>query len=77
MTVKDPRLVAFGAAMKRERQRAGLSQETLAAEANVSRAATSALERGVREPKLFTILALCQAMGIDPGQLLNGIERLP
>jgi transcriptional regulator with XRE-family HTH domain len=77
MTVKDPRLVAFGEAMKRERQRAGLSQETLAAEANVSRAATSALERGVREPKLFTILALSRAMSITPGQLLEGLDKIP
>ena len=71
---KDPLLLAFAAALKRERLRAGLSQETLASEAGLSRTQTSALERAIREPKLGTILKLCEAMGIPPGQLLDALE---
>lgn len=73
VTTKDPRLVAFGEAVLRERTRAGMSQETLAAEAGISRAAASALERGVREPRLFTVLALAQAMRIKPGTLIDAL----
>lgn len=74
MEPKEPLLLAFAAALKRERERAGLSQERLAAEAGLSRTQTSALERAIREPKLGTILKLADAMGISPGQLLDGLE---
>lgn len=74
MNTKDPLLVSFAEALKRERLRAGLSQETLAADAGLSRTQTSALERAIREPKLSTILKLCDALEITPGQLLDGLE---
>ncbi len=75
MDHKNPLLLAFADALKRERLRAGLSQETLAAEAGLSRTQTSALERAIREPKLATILKLCDAMKIAPGELLDDLER--
>lgn len=74
MSTEDPLLASFAEALKRERLRAGLSQERLAAEAGLSRTQTSALERAIREPKLGTILKLCKALEITPGELLNGLE---
>jgi len=31
------------------------------------------LERGGREPKLTTILRLADGLGVEPGELLNGL----
>jgi transcriptional regulator with XRE-family HTH domain len=70
----DPIVAGFGAALKRERLRTGLSQEALAAKAEVDRTQVSSLERGVQEPLLSTVLKLCRAMGVKPGRLLNELD---
>jgi transcriptional regulator with XRE-family HTH domain len=64
----------FGANLRWARGRAGFSQEALAYEAKVDRAAISVYERGVREPNLRTILKLSGALEIRPAVLLRGIE---
>lgn len=47
------------------RERAGLSQEQLAAQAEVSVATVSKIERGaVREPGYFTVIAMLDALGV-------------
>jgi transcriptional regulator with XRE-family HTH domain len=63
----------FGANLKWARQRAGLSQEALANEAEVDRAAVSVFERGRRNPNLRTVLRLARALELPPGVLLRGI----
>ena len=72
--VEGGRAAQFGANLKRERQRAGLSQERLALDAKVDRAAISVYENGGREPNLRTVLKLAQKLEIRPGSLLVGIE---
>lgn len=64
----------FGMNLRWARARVGLSQEGLAFEAKVDRAAISVYERGVREPNLRTILKLSGALGLRPAALLRGIE---
>ena len=63
----------FGANLRWARQRADLSQEALANEAVVDRAAVSVFERGRRNPNLRTILRLARALQLPPGVLLRGI----
>jgi transcriptional regulator with XRE-family HTH domain len=63
----------FGANLRWARQRAGLSQETLAIEAAVDRAAVSVFERGRRNPNLRTVLRLARALELPPGVLLRGV----
>ena len=63
----------FGANLRWARLRAGLSQEALANEAVVDRAAVSVFERGRRNPNLRTILRLARALQLPPGVLLRGI----
>ncbi len=63
----------FGANLRWAREHAGFSQEALANEATVDRAAISVFERGRRNPNLRTILRLARALEIDPGVLLRGI----
>lgn len=66
--------LCFGANLRAVRKSAGLSQETLAHEAEVDRAAISVYERGGREPNLRTILKLARALRLSPVALLDGVE---
>jgi transcriptional regulator with XRE-family HTH domain len=68
------RALHFGKNLHWARARVGMSQEALAFEAKVDRAAISVYERGVREPNLRTILKLSGALGLRPAALLRGIE---
>lgn len=67
----------FGANLKWARKRAGISQERLALDAKVDRAAISVYENGGREPNVRTVLKLAMKLEIRPGILLAGIVRLP
>lgn len=63
----------FGANLKWARTRAGISQERLALDAKVDRAAISVYENGRREPNLRTVLKLALKLQIRPGLLLRDI----
>lgn len=63
----------FGVNLRWARDRAGISQETLALEANVDRAAISVYENGGREPNLRTVLKLARRLEVRPALLLQGI----
>lgn len=64
----------FGANLRAARKGAGHSQEALAYEADVDRAAISVYERGGREPNLRTVLKLARALQMSPVRLLDGVE---
>lgn len=64
----------LGANLRAARKQAGFSQETLAYEAEVDRAAISVYERGGREPNLRTVLKLARALKVRPSSLLDGVE---
>lgn len=66
--------VRLGANLRAARKHAGLSQETLAYEAEVDRAAISVYERGGRGPNLRTVLKLARALGLRPAVLFVGVE---
>lgn len=68
----DP-AVRFGVNLKWARRRAGISQERLALDAKVDRAAISVYENGRREPNLRTVLKLALKLEIRPALLLGGI----
>lgn len=64
----------FGANLRWARQRAGISQERLALDAKVDRAAISVYENGVRQPNLRTVLKLAMKLDVPPGALLRGMR---
>ena len=64
----------FARNLREHRQRAGLSQERLGFRANLHRTEISLLERGAREPRLSTIVRLARALGVAPGDFVDGIE---
>lgn len=51
-----------------------MSQDALARETDIHPTSIGRLERGGREPKLTTILRLAQGLGVEPGELVNGLE---
>ena len=53
------------------RRAKGWSQEKLAEEANLSRDAISRIERGDREPRLETLHAIAEAMGMSLPKMLD------
>ena len=63
----------FGANLRWARQRAGISQERLALDAKVDRAAISVYENGVRQPNLRTVLKLALKLDVAPSTLLRGV----
>lgn len=68
------RAAQFGANLKWARRRADVSQERLALDAKVDRAAISVYENGGREPNLRTVLKLAGKLGVPPATLLAGLE---
>lgn len=71
-----PQAVArrFGRVLKRRRLAAGMSQETLAAEAECHPTYISLVERGLRNPSLDTIFRLAVGLGCTPSQLVRDTE---
>lgn len=61
----------FGAAVKRWRDKRGLTQEALAHEAGITSSYAGQVERGAKVPSLTVVLKLCRALDCSPGDLLS------
>ena len=64
----------LGVNLRRHRGRAGLSQEALAERCELDRTEISLLERGMRFPRLDTLVRLARGLQVAPGELLEGIR---
>ncbi len=62
---------AFGKVLREYREKAALSQEKLAFEAEVDRTYISLLERGLRQPTLETLFKLAAVLGVAPATLIS------
>ena len=62
---------AFGEALRQVRVGRGISQQELALESELDRTYISLLERGLRQPTITTLIALSDALGIDPALLIK------
>jgi len=70
--------VAFGAAIREERIRQGIVQETLSHLAGIERSHLGKIERGEHVPTLPVILRLARALQCSAAHLLTMTEaRLP
>jgi transcriptional regulator with XRE-family HTH domain len=67
----------FGKNLARIRKRAGVSQEELGFLANLHRTEVGMLERGVRLPRLDTLLKLSGALEVEMGELVDGLAWTP
>jgi transcriptional regulator with XRE-family HTH domain len=67
----------FGENLLRCRRRAALSQEELGFRASLHRTEISQLERGIRLPRIDTLIKLAGALEVDPDELLDGLSWQP
>lgn len=67
----------FGARVREQRVRLGISQEELAHRASLDRTYISSIERGQRNIGLENICRVAAALGVDPGKLIAGLRMLP
>lgn len=66
-------LCAIGARIKIARERAGYTQEDLAAELDMSPTHISVLERGVKAPKLETLVRIANTLRVSTDMLLQDV----
>lgn len=67
----------FGSNIVHARERAGISQEEAAIRASLHRTEISQLERGLRLPRIDTLVKLAGALSAPPNELLDGIVWSP
>jgi transcriptional regulator with XRE-family HTH domain len=63
----------FGENLMLYRRRVGLSQEELGFRSSLHRTEIGELERGVRVPRIDTLVKLAGALSVPPGDLLKGM----
>ena len=66
---------AFGKTLRKRRLAKLLTQEVLATEANLSRAYISDLEMGKKDPSLFTVFKLADALKLKPSVMIDEVEN--
>jgi transcriptional regulator with XRE-family HTH domain len=68
---------AFGRRVRELRTKRGLSQEQLAARADLHWTYVSSIERGRRDPGLRTVARLATALGVPLSDLVHGLTPTP
>lgn len=65
--------VVFGRRLRELRAKHGLPQDALADRTGLHSTAISRMERGLREPRVSTVLRLADGLDVQPGDLVNGL----
>ena len=65
---------AFGENMRRHRVKHRLTQGQVAKRSGISKSEISRLERGMRNPRLDTIVRVARGIGVAPSKLLTRIR---
>lgn len=74
MAIRHRALSAFGANLRRARQRKTLTQEKLAAAADLDPTYISGIERGLRNPSILSVVRIAKALGTSVSALSKGID---
>jgi len=64
----------FGSELRKMRKERGLTQEELAARADIERTFVSFLERGLRQPTLTSILKIAGGLGVSAASIVDAVE---
>ena len=65
----------IGDEIRRVRKKAGMSQQTLAFEAEIHRTYVSLLERNEKSPTVTVLFKVCKALKVRPSRLIARVER--
>jgi len=71
----DEMLVALGKAIKMSRSETGISQESLAVDANLDRSYLDGIERGEHNLTLLNLAKIARALDLTPSELLAKAKR--
>jgi len=74
MVIRHRALTLFGSNIRRRRLRQSLTQEQVAAAADLDPTYISGIERGVRNPSVLSVLRIAQALGTTVSALSKGID---
>ncbi len=69
---RSPVVGDLGKNLRAARERLNLTQEAVADRSGVQAGEISRIERGKRDPQVSTVEKLADAVGLKPGQLLDG-----
>lgn len=67
---------AFGELLKELREERGFSQAQLALEAELDQSFLSLIERGDRQPSLSSLFAICDALEVEPDDVVRRLSRM-
>ncbi|HVS99054.1 MAG TPA: helix-turn-helix transcriptional regulator [Solirubrobacterales bacterium] len=68
-----PIVARFGRNLKQARARAGLTQEEVNWRSGVHPTELSKMEHGTRDVHISSVARLAAALGVSPGELLDGL----
>ena len=60
--------------IKKLREEAGLTSEQLAYQSGISKGGLSEIERNIKEPRIYTILKICNCLNISLSDFFNTTE---
>ncbi|MCF6229046.1 MAG: helix-turn-helix domain-containing protein [Planctomycetes bacterium] len=66
--------MTFGQELQKARKAAGLSQETVAFDAEIDRSYLSDIERDLHSPTVERLLRICKAIGVKPSEVFQAFE---
>lgn len=64
----------LGEELRRARNKAGLTQEQVAAKARISREYVSQLERNRQSPTVDMLLRVCRILGVPAARIIERVE---
>lgn len=65
----------LGGSLRRRRKAGGMTLKQVAEQAKCSEGFLSQVENNVKSPSVDTLMAICQALGADPGQVLREAQN--
>lgn len=74
MAIRHPALTSLGKNVRKARERKALTQEKLAAKADLDPTYISGIERGVRNPSILSMVRIATALGMSVSALSRGID---
>ncbi len=66
--------MTLGDELRKAREKADLSQETVAFDSGLDRSHLSDIERGVHMPTVETFLKICKAIGVKAAEIIQVLE---
>lgn len=70
----SPTTKVFGERVRARRHELGLSQEAMAEQVGIHWTFLGQVERGQRNLNLHNLVKLARGLGLDPGELVQGLE---